>query len=122
MLRFALRLPCPKSTVAKTLCIIDLRLEVVTQMRLVKRGGRYSIVYEEAGRQRWVATGLTDRAAAEQLIVKERKKQERLRAGLAPATENQNLKLLVAIKGFMKRKRQLSKAQQKALRRRLLVS
>jgi len=90
-------------------------------MRLVKRGGTYSIVYEEAGRQRWIATGLSDRAAAEQLIVKERKKQERVRAGLAPATENPNLKLTVAIKGFMKRKRQLSKAQQKALRRRLLV-
>ena len=90
-------------------------------MRLVKRGKTYSIVYEDAGHQRWVATGLSDRAAAEQLIVKERKKQERVRAGLSPATENPNLKLLIAVKGFMKRKRQLSKAQQKALRRRLLV-
>jgi hypothetical protein len=69
-------------------------------MRLVKRGGTYSIVYEEAGRQRWMATGLTDRAAAEQRIVKERAKQERILAGLAPATENPNLKVDGAYQGI----------------------
>ncbi|HLX61495.1 MAG TPA: hypothetical protein VKX17_09465 [Planctomycetota bacterium] len=54
-------------------------------------------MYEEAGRQRWVATGLSDRAAAEQLIVKERKKQERVRAGLAPATESRELSGMVGV-------------------------
>ena len=90
-------------------------------MRLVRRGRKFSIVYDDNGRQRWIATGLTDRAEAEKRIVAERLKLQRLRNGLAPETENPNLKLLVAIKGFLKRKRQLSPKQQKALRKRLLI-
>lgn len=90
-------------------------------MRLVKRGKKYYIVKDDNGRQRWIATGQSERAQAEKMLVSERQKLERIRAGLTPESENPNLKVLVAIKGFLRRKSQLSKERQKALKRRLLV-
>ena len=90
-------------------------------MRLVKRGRRYSIVFEEAGRQRWISTGLTSRGAAHQELTKLRKKIRLQQQGILPY-ENPKLRLLSAMKVFLRRtKGQFTSKQRKSLRRRLMT-
>ena len=91
-------------------------------MRLVKRGRRYCIVIDEPeGRQKWISTGLTTRAAANRELAIVRYRVEKQRQGIV-SHENPNLKLLAAIRIFIRRtKAQFSTKQRKYLKRRLLT-
>lgn len=90
-------------------------------MRISKKGKRWYILHEENGKQIWKSTGLTNKADAEELLVKRRKEKERVDAGLAPSVTDSKLGYLEAVEVFLSKKTQLEEGHQALLRGRLLT-